>query len=126
MLAAVLQKLQHRLAAGVVSESWVCTETAAHRKRATRTFEMNTYATPSKTHAPVWPPATQAERDRMRDAAVDVAHALRSAAIAEFWHGADALVLDAVDHGRRAADRLAARLRQHARQRNASHAATEL
>jgi hypothetical protein len=111
MLAAVLQKLQHRLAAGVVSESWVCTETAAHRKRATRTFEMNTYATPSKTHAPVWPPATQAERDRMRDAAVDVAHALRSAAI---------------DHGRRAADRLAARLRQHARQRNASHAATEL
>ena len=87
---------------------------------------MDTHPTPSATDAPVWPPATQAERDRVRDTAVDVAHALRSAAIAEFWHRADALVLDAVDHGRRATDRLAARLRQHARQRNASHVATEL
>ena len=87
---------------------------------------MSANPTPNPTRAPVWPPATQAERDRMRDAAYDAAHALRNAAIAEFWHGADALVLDAVDHGRRAADRLAARLRQHARQRNASHAATEL
>jgi hypothetical protein len=126
MLAAVLQKLQHRLAAGAVSERAAHAETAAHRRRATRTFEMNNHTTSNTTHAPVWPPATQAERDRVRDAAVDVAHALRSAAIAEFWHGADGLVLDAVDHGRRAADRLAARLRQHARQRRASHAATEL
>lgn len=86
---------------------------------------MSTHLTPT-TDAPVWPPATQAERDRVRDAAIDVAHALRSAAIAEFWDRADALLLDAVDHGRRAVDRLAARLRQHARQRNASHAATEL
>jgi hypothetical protein len=87
---------------------------------------MNSHSTPSTTHAPVWPPATQAERDRVRDAALDQAAALRRAAIADFWRGADALLLDAIDHARRAADRLAARLRQHAKQRAASHAATEL
>jgi hypothetical protein len=80
----------------------------------------------TSTHVPVWPPATQAERDRMRDAAYDAALALRSAAIAEFWHGADALMSDAVDHGRRAANRLAARLRQHAKQRRSAPAASEL
>ena len=87
---------------------------------------MSIHPTPSHTHAPVWPPATQAERDRMRDAALDEAHALRRAAITEFWRGADALVGDAVDLGRRAANRLAARLRQHAKQRGASPAASEL
>ena len=80
----------------------------------------------TSTHAPLWPPATQAERDRVRDAAYDAARALRSAAIAEFWHGADALMVDAVDHGRRAADRLAARLRQHAKQRRTAPSASEL
>jgi len=87
---------------------------------------MNAHMPPSSTHAAVWPPATQAERDRVRDTAVEVAHALRVAAIAGFWHGADALVSEAADHGRRAADRLAARLRQHAKRRAASPAATEL
>ena len=84
------------------------------------------HLSPTATHAPVWPPATQAERDRLRDAAIDRAHALRSAAVADFWRGADALMADAVDHGRRAADRLAARLRQHAKRRDASPVVSEL
>jgi hypothetical protein len=75
---------------------------------------MSAHPTPNTTDAPVWPPATQAERDRVRDAAIDEAYALRRTAIADFWRGADALLLDAVDHGRRAADRLAARLRRRA------------
>jgi hypothetical protein len=87
---------------------------------------MSTQLPSTSAHAPLWPPATQAERDRVRDAAYDAAPALRSAAIAGFWHGADALMSDAVDHARRAADRLAARLRQHAKQRRAAPAASEL
>jgi len=49
---------------------------------------------PSKP-ALVWPPATQAERDRVRDAAIVEAHALRRAAVSEFWRSADAWVADA-------------------------------
>ena len=81
---------------------------------------------PTSARAPVWPPATQAERDRIRDSAINQAHALRRIAITEFWREADALVADAVDHGRRAANRLAARLRQHAKRRGLPAAASEL
>ena len=83
---------------------------------------MSTHLPPRETEAPVWPPATQAERDRLRAAAIAGAPALRRAAIGEFWRGADALVAGAIDHGRRAADRLAARLRQHAKRRAAATA----
>jgi hypothetical protein len=73
---------------------------------------------PTPTDAlPVWPPASLAARERLRGQAIAQAHALRREAIAELWGGAGALWGDAVDHTRRAADRLAARLRQHAKRR---------
>lgn len=87
---------------------------------------MTTHLPPTSTHLPVWPPVTQADRDRLRDAALAEVHALRRAAIADFWRGADALVADAADHALRAANRLAARLRQHAKQRAAVPAGSEL
>jgi hypothetical protein len=121
----VLQKLQHRLAIGAVSETCSRAETAATPTADEDTL-MNAHLPSSAAQAPVWPPATQADRDRVHDAAIDTAHALRRAAISEFWRGADALVDEAVDQGRRAADRFAARLRQHAKQRHASSAASEL
>jgi hypothetical protein len=72
---------------------------------------------------PVWPDLTPAQRDRLHDEAKDRAHALRAEAIAELWGGAGALWGDAVDQTRRAADRLAARLRQHAKRRAATSGA---
>ena len=125
MVAVVLQKLQYRLAIGAVSETGSRAETPATPTADEDTL-MNADLPSSAAQAPVWPPATQAERDRVRDTAIDTAHALRRAAISEFWRGADALVDDAVDQGRRATDRFAARLRQHAKQRHASAAASEL
>lgn len=73
-----------------------------------------------------WPPITQAERDRLRDAAMERAPALRSAAMAEFWHDADAWMAGAIDSGQRAANRLAARLRQHAKHRATASASTAI
>jgi len=69
---------------------------------------------------PVWPHSTPTAYARLRDRAIERAHVLRDEAIAELWGGAGALWGDAVDQARRAADRLAARLRQHARQRAAA------
>jgi len=66
---------------------------------------------------PDWSRMTLAERDVLRVRAMARAHALRAEAIADFWRGTDAWLADAVDHTRRAADRLAARLRQHAKRR---------
>ena len=68
-----------------------------------------------------WPPRSHAERDALRDQAIERAHALRAEAIADFWRGSGAWIVDAIDHTRRAADRLAARLRQHAKRRAACH-----
>jgi hypothetical protein len=67
--------------------------------------------------APVWPPATLAERDALRRQAMARAHELRAEGIAEFWVDAGRWWNGAVDQSRRAADRLAARLRQHAKRR---------
>jgi len=87
---------------------------------------MNTHLPPTAINASAWPPATPAERDRVRDVAIAEAHALRRAASDEFWRGANAWVVDAFEHGRRATNRLAARLQQHAKQRRVSPAASEL
>lgn len=87
---------------------------------------MSTHLPPTSANLPVWPPATQAERDRLRDAALAEVHALRRAAISDLWRGTDALVADAADRALRAANRLAARLRQHARQRATVSAGSEL
>jgi hypothetical protein len=73
-----------------------------------------------------WPPVTDAERDRVRDAAMERAPALRRAAMAEFWHDADAWWAGAIDSGQRAANRLAARLRQHAKRRAAASASAAI
>jgi hypothetical protein len=62
-----------------------------------------------------------AERNRVRDQALVRAHTLRSEAVDEFFRDAGAWLGHAVDHTRRSADRLAARLRQHAKQRAAAH-----
>jgi hypothetical protein len=67
--------------------------------------------------AAAWPLLTPAERDLVRDQAMEQALALRTQAIADFWRDADALLADVVNQGRRSADRLAARLRQHAKHR---------
>lgn len=72
---------------------------------------------------PVWPEFTPAQYSRLHDEARERAHALRAQAIAEFWDGAGALWGGALDQTRRAADRLAARLRQHAKQRAAASGA---
>ena len=78
-------------------------------------------------HTPaVWPPATPAERERLRDQAIARAHQLRAEAISEFWHGADGWFGDAIGQARRSADRLAARLRQHAKQRAAARGSRAL
>jgi hypothetical protein len=66
---------------------------------------------------PVWPQVTPAQVDRVHDEAKARALALREQAIAELWGGAGALWGDAIDQTRRAADRLAARLHQHAKRR---------
>lgn len=77
----------------------------------------NPSARPATLNPPQWPPRSAAERDRLRDQALAEAAALRRAAIADFWRGADAWFSGAVGHTRRAADRLAARLHQHDKQR---------
>jgi len=74
----------------------------------------------------MWPPATQADRDRLRETAMERAQALRTAAIAEFWHDADTWLAGTIDSGQRAANRLAARLRQHAKHRAAAGASAAL
>jgi len=79
-------------------------------------------ARPSTSDAPEWPPRTAAEFARLRERAIEQAPALRSEAIAEFWRGTDAWFSGAVDHTRRAADRLAARLRHHHKQRGQTSA----
>ena len=84
---------------------------------------MNTNSTANPPANPAlaeWPPRTRAERDALREQAHADAPRLRSEAIAEFWRGTDAWIADTFDHTRRAADRLAGRLRQHARQRAAN------
>jgi len=68
---------------------------------------------------PVWPQLTPTQVDRLRDEAHERARALRAEAINDLWGGAGALWGDAVDQTRRAADRLAARLHQHAKRRAA-------
>jgi len=75
---------------------------------------------PANSTPPVWPPATQAERDRLRDRAIAQAGDLRARAITDFWRDAEAWISDAAAQSRRSADRLAARLRQHAKQRAAA------
>jgi F0F1-type ATP synthase membrane subunit b/b' len=83
-----------------------------------KTTRSNPTLTRAADTAPVaWPPLTRAGRDRLRDQAIEQAHALRTQAIAEFWRGTDVWLSQAVSSTRRAADRLAARLRQHAKQR---------
>lgn len=67
-----------------------------------------------------WSQLTMTERDRLRRQAIEQAHELRAEAIAELWRGTDAWLGEAVDHARRAAERLAARLRQHAKRRAAA------
>jgi len=66
---------------------------------------------------PVWPQFTSAQIDQLRDEATQRAQVLREQAMVELWGGAGALWGDAVDQARRAADRLAARLHQHAKRR---------
>jgi len=78
-----------------------------------------TSSTLAGTDTPAWPPLTLAERDRLRQQAMARAHALRAEAIDEFWRGTDAWFGEATDHTRRAADRLASRLRQHIKRRTA-------
>ncbi|HEY6511339.1 MAG TPA: hypothetical protein VI032_05140 [Burkholderiaceae bacterium] len=80
----------------------------------------STNHTPPRTVDPavVWPPATLAERDALRRLAMTRAHELRAEAIAEFWSDAGRWWHAAADQSRRAADRLAARLRQHAKHRD--------
>jgi len=72
------------------------------------------------THADVlrvWPPARVDARERLRAQAIARAPALRREAIEQFWGGAGVLWGEAADLAQRAADRLAARLRQHAKRR---------
>jgi hypothetical protein len=61
-----------------------------------------------------------AERNALRDSARLRAHELRIEAMDGFIRDAGAWMGHAVDHGRRAADRLAARIRQHAKRRAAA------
>ena len=57
------------------------------------------------------------ERNRLHDQALERAQRLRIEAMDEFIREASAWVGDAASRARRAANRLAARLRQHAKQR---------
>jgi hypothetical protein len=83
-------------------------------------MDTSTSTRPANPTPLTWPPATQDERDRVRDQAITQAGALRAQAIADFWRDADAWIIDTVAYSRRSADRLAARLRQHAKQRAAA------
>jgi hypothetical protein len=57
------------------------------------------------------------EQNALRDRAKIEAHRMRAEALSDFVVNADALVRDAAHRTARAASRLAARLRQHAKQR---------
>jgi hypothetical protein len=59
---------------------------------------------------------TPAERERLLRAAIERANELRDESIHEFWRAAEHRLADAADQAGRAARRLAARLRQHAKQ----------
>ena len=61
-----------------------------------------------------------AERNRLRDRALREAHALRNEALGELFRDVATWLGHAADRTRRSADRLAARLRQHAKQRAAA------
>lgn len=73
---------------------------------------------------PEWTSLSLAVRAQLRDLARQRAAELRREAIGAFWRHADQWWVDAADHGRRAAARLAARLRHHARQRASARAAS--
>lgn len=60
---------------------------------------------------------TPAERELLRRAAIERAHVLRDETIHGFWRAAERRLAEAADPVRRAARRLVARLRQHARLR---------
>jgi hypothetical protein len=65
-------------------------------------------------------------QNRLREHARDRAEELRTQAIASFWVDADAWIRDAAHRAQRAADRLGARLRQHAKRRGAASGALAL
>ena len=65
-------------------------------------------------------------RNRLRDQARQRAEELRAQAIASFWIDADAWIRDAAHRTQRAANRLAARLRQHAKQRVSASGALDV
>jgi hypothetical protein len=64
--------------------------------------------------------------NRLRERARERAEELRTQAIASFWVDADAWIRDAAHRAQRAADRLGARLRQHAKRRSAASGALDL
>jgi hypothetical protein len=104
---AVLQKLQHRCASSAVSELRSGSQTEASLSPQERAMK------PSN----VWPPLTVTERAQARERAYREAAELRRAAIESFWRDADGLVDETLLAARRAASRLAARLREHAKRR---------
>ena len=59
-------------------------------------------------------------QNRLRDRALEEAHALRAEAIDEFFRSTGAWLGHTLSLTQRAADRLAARLRQHAKRRAAA------
>jgi len=63
--------------------------------------------------------ALQDERNRLRERALEQANALRDEALSAFWRGTASWLGETVTGTRRSADRLAARLRQHAKLRGA-------
>jgi phosphoserine phosphatase len=64
---------------------------------------------------PSSPPRSTTELQRLHDWAHEEARRLRAEALADFWRGADALLVSATGSAQRAATRLAARLkRRHA------------
>ena len=65
-------------------------------------------------------------RNRLRDRARDRADELRAQALASFWVTADGWIRDTAHGAQRAANRLAARLRQHAKQREGASGSLEV
>jgi hypothetical protein len=114
MLCAVLQKLQHRLATAVVSAAGLAAYIGCHAEPREDT-EMST-----NVHSIEAQRRLMEERNLLRDHAKADAQRLRDEAIDGFIAGADVFVRDAAQRAARAANRLAARLHQHARQRAAA------
>lgn len=106
MLVPVLQKLQHRFALRVVSDG----AAAAYIGFMSRPIEDDTM------NARHGIEDLAALHERLKTDATR----LRDEAIADFISGADVALRAAARRGVRAANRLAARLRQHARQRAAA------